>query len=86
MTPQMPILAALAATTLLMGCKEEEKQTVDYYSANPEKRAEMLATCEVTDRASEDANCVNADLAEQQAKRDQDREGFQKTFGDPSFD
>lgn len=86
MTPQMPILAALAATALIMGCKEEENRTVDYYSSNPEERAEILATCEVSDRALEEANCVNADLAEQQAKRDQDREGFQRTFGDPSFD
>ena len=29
MTPQNPILAALTATVLLVGCKEEENRTVD---------------------------------------------------------
>ncbi|SEK03880.1 hypothetical protein MAA5396_04328 [Marinovum algicola] len=83
----LPLIITLAASAFLAGCKEEaENHTVDYFTANPVERAAMLESCEVSDRASEEANCVNADLAEQQAQRDQYREGFQKTFGDPSFD
>ena len=83
----LPLIITFVASVLLAGCKEEaENHTADYFIVNPEERAEMLATCEVSDGSSEEANCINADLAEQQSKRDQDQEGFRKTFGEPSFD
>ncbi len=83
----LPLITTFAASVLLAGCKEEaENHTVEYFIANPAERATMLATCEVSDGSSEEANCINADLAEQQSKRDQDQEGFRKTFGEPSFD
>ncbi|WP_240989519.1 EexN family lipoprotein [Salipiger mangrovisoli] len=80
------MLVTLIAGAALTGCKEEENQTVEYFSADPAARAEMLESCEVSDRAAEDANCVNADDAERAAQRDQDSEGFSNVFGEPSFD
>jgi len=80
------MLVTMIASAALTGCKEDENQTVEFFSADPAARAERLQSCEVSARAAEDANGVNADEAERAAQRDQDSEGFSNVFGEPSFD
>ncbi|ATG37828.1 hypothetical protein PhaeoP23_03751 (plasmid) [Phaeobacter piscinae] len=82
----LPLIITFAASAFLAGCKEEaENHTVEYFIANPAERAAMLETCEVVDRAMDDANCVNAREAAQKTQTQQDREGSDRLFGDPSF-
>ena len=82
----LPLIITLAASAFLAGCKEEaEKHTVHNLTANPAERAAMLETCEVADRAMDDANCVNARKAAQKTQTQKDREGSDRLFGDPSF-
>ncbi|MCE6967529.1 EexN family lipoprotein [Cereibacter sphaeroides] len=83
-----PITTTIACALLLSGlaaCKEEEKQPVAFFVENPAERSQRLATCELQDRSSDDANCANAREAERQAASQRDAEGFQSTFGKPSF-
>lgn len=61
-------LSLLLGVVLLSGCKTEEVQTVQYYLENDNERLERLETCEVQDRADDDANCVNARAAQSQLK------------------
>lgn len=82
----LPLIITLAASAFLAGCKEEaENHTVDYFTANPAERAAMLEACELSDRAMDDANCVNARKAAQKTQTQKDREGSDRLFGDPSF-
>ena len=85
----MPInlspFAVLLAASALAGCKEEENHTVAHYLAHPEARTEMLETCEISDRALQEANCVNAAEAALQEQRQKDREGFRRIYGEPVF-
>lgn len=53
-------VSLLIVGLLLAGCQEEEIHTVQHYLDNETERTERLKTCEAQDRASEDANCVNA--------------------------
>ena len=61
-------VSIIALGVLLSACRSEDTQTVQFYLDNEDARAERLATCEVQDRADEDANCVNARRALTQAK------------------
>jgi hypothetical protein len=82
----LPLIITLAASAFLAGCKEEaENHTVDYFTANPAERAAMLETCEVADRAMDDANCVNARKAAQKTQVWGGCGGSDRFFGDPSF-
>ena len=49
------------------------------------ERSAMLESCELSDRAMDDANCVNARKAAQKTQTQKDREGSDRLFGDPSF-
>lgn len=82
----IPMLAALVAAAFVAGCQEDENQTVEYFSENPDARAEMLESCEVSDRAFEDANCVNAEQAELEGLHEKESEAAERLFGEPSFD
>lgn len=53
-------VSILIVSVLLSGCQEEEVHTVEYFVNNEAQRTERMATCELQDRADEDANCANA--------------------------
>lgn len=79
------IIVSITIAVALSGCKAEEVQTVAYFSANPDARAEQLAACELRDNADAAANCRNAMEAERLAARERDKKAFESTFGKPTF-
>lgn len=58
--------ALLFVALSVSSCKDEESnRTVEYYLNNPDDRAETLAKCEVTDGSVLEANCKNAQEADE---------------------
>lgn len=62
------LLSIIVVSIVISGCQSEEVHSVQYYVNNKSQRTERMETCELQDRADEDANCVNAQKALFQAK------------------
>ncbi|UTS79111.1 EexN family lipoprotein [Phaeobacter piscinae] len=66
----------------LAACNEEENKTVEHFIGAPAERAETLAECETLDAAAADADCANAQTAENLAESNANLDAAQRYFGD----
>ncbi|MFV1601500.1 MULTISPECIES: EexN family lipoprotein [unclassified Phaeobacter] len=75
-------LITAVCLVVLTGCNEEESKTVEHFIGAPAERAETLAKCETLDAAAADADCANAQTAENLAESNTNLDAAQKYFGD----
>ncbi|UWR88045.1 EexN family lipoprotein [Phaeobacter inhibens] len=73
-------LITAVCLVVLTGCNEEESKTVEHFIGAPAERAETLAKCETLDAA--DADCANAQTAENLTESNANLNAAQKYFGD----
>lgn len=74
---------AVILVVVVAGCKAEEVQPVSYYENNPQALEDRLQKCELQNNSAADGNCVNANQAQVNLARENDRKGFQSLFGSP---
>ncbi|WP_282128041.1 EexN family lipoprotein [Roseobacter litoralis] len=64
-----------ALLLMVSGCKDDgPNKTVEYYLSNAKERASVSKNCETMDNAATEANCINAQKAEEVQATEKNRE------------
>lgn len=58
-------LVLIAATVNIVGCSEKPHQTISYYEQHDNERAEMLKWCNDDSSRGNEADCLNANKAQE---------------------